>query len=223
MKKLIPFFFLLVANYAFSQHCSSYFLLGKKTIQFDTYNKRNDKTGFVVYKISNASSKGNGGTSQVNMQVFDKNKKLLSTYSNAVKCGGDVLLMDMKFFIPQQQAEQYGSSDVISKNTFLEYPSTMQQGEKLKDGSFAMEVDKNGLKQILQMDITNRTVTGMETITNAAGKWNCYVIKYDLKLTLQTGPIAIPITIENTEWFAPLAGIVKTFSGTATTEISTIK
>ena len=223
MKKLLLIFsFIPLYVCAFSQHCTNYFL-GKKTIQSDNYNKRGDNDGFIIYRISNVVTKGNTVTSQVNAQLFDKNKKLLSNTNNIVKCTGDVLLVDMKLFIPQQQIEQYGSGEAVIKNTFLEYQSTLKAGDHLKDGSFEMEVDKNGLKQMLQMDITNRTVTGMETLTTGAGKWECFIIKYALKLNLQTGPIAIPLNMEITEWYAPSFGIIKTDSSAGSTVIISAK
>lgn len=224
MKRLLLIcFFVLPYIYSFSQHCTNYFLDSRKTIQLDNYNKRGDNDGFVVYKVSNVATKGNTVTSQVNAQLFDKNKKQLSNSNNIIKCMGNVLMVDMKLFMPQQQTEQYGSSEAILKNTFLEYPATLKTGDHLKDGSFEMEVDKNGLKQMLQMDITNRTVYGTETIVTSAGKWQCFVIKYSLKLNLQTGPIAIPLSMEITEWYAPSFGTIKTANGTSSTVISSGK
>jgi hypothetical protein len=221
MKRLLLIVFLIPPYiFAFSQHCTNYFLDNRKTVQFNNYNKRGDRDGFVVYKVSNVVIKGNTVTSQVNAQLFDKNKKQLSNSNNIIKCTGNVLMVDMKLFMPQQQIEQYGSSESILKNTFLEYPAPIKTGDHLKDGSFEMEVDKNGLKQILQMDITDRIVYGTETIVTSAGKWECFIIKYVLKLTLQTGPIAIPLSMQITEWYAPSFGTIKTANGTSSTVIS---
>ncbi|MFT3700959.1 MAG: hypothetical protein QM802_01205 [Agriterribacter sp.] len=224
MKKLLLICLTIALHaYVHAQHCTSYFFDNKKIIQLDNYNKRGDKDGYLIYKITGITTKGSTTTAQVNTQLFDKNKKLLNTGNHIVKCFGDMVLMDMKLFIPQQQTEQYGSPETILKNSFLEFPADMKEGDHLKDGHFEMEVDKNGLKQILQMDITDRVITGKETITTTAGRWECFIIKQSIKLNLQTGPIAIPLTIETTEWYAPSLGIAKTITGEQATQLASIK
>ena len=60
----------------------------------------------------------------------------------------------MKFFLPQQQIEQFKNAAVKEKGAFLEYPVVLRSGDKLKGGVFEMEADKNGLELILKMEIT---------------------------------------------------------------------
>jgi hypothetical protein len=48
-------------------------------------------------------------------------------------------------------------------------------------------------------------------------------ISYQVKLNIQTGPIAIPLNYNATEWYAPGFGIVKTESEAGSTEIISIK
>ena len=132
-------------------------------------------------------------------------------------------MMDMNLFLPQQQTEQFNKAQARVKNAFLEYPAAMKTGDRLKDGSFNMEIDNNGLKQILKMQILNRTVTGTEKVSTKAGNWNCIAISYQVKLNIQTGPIVIPLNYNATEWYAPGFGIVKTVSEAGSTEIVAVK
>ena len=134
-----------------------------------------------------------------------------------------MLMMDMNLFLPQQQTEQFNKPHAKVKNAFLEYPPEIKPGSTLKDGAFTMEIDNNGLKQTLKMQIFNRRATGTEKITTTAGSWDCITIHYEVKLNMQTGPIAIPLNFEVTEWYAPGVGIVKTESEAGATEIVAIQ
>lgn len=221
--------FLLVAtcithHFLFSQDCkSSYFLQQNKTVELGIYNKRGDDNGMVSYKILNVSTKGAVTTGVVKCDMLDKTKKTISSSLNNVKCENGIMYMDMKLFLPQQQAEQFNKADAKAKNAFLEYPLTVKAGDKLKDGNFEMVADKNGLKQTLKMLIHNRQVTGTQKITTSAGTWDCVVITYQTKLDMQTGPIAIPLTFETTEWYAPGFGIVKTVGKNSSTELIAVR
>ena len=64
----------------------------------------------------------------------------------------------MKFMLPQQQAEQFGSGEATAENIYIEYPSTMNVDDQLKDGNFTMDINNNGLKQTITMSVTNRKV-----------------------------------------------------------------
>ena len=155
--------------------------------------------------------------------MFDKKGKSIIKADMNVKCNGGVMMMDMKIFIPSQQAEQFNKAEATASNVFLEYPSNMKAGDNLKDGNFNMEINNNGLKQTLNMVIDNRKVESKESVTTPAGTWDCFKISFHSKLNIKTGPIGIPMNIEGTEWFAPGFGIVKSESKNGGTEITSIK
>lgn len=224
MKKNIFFcFFLFAYIQAFSQKCGQlYFSSAKKNIQLASFTKRGDDDGQVVYKISNIAIKGNTGSSQIDVQIFDKLQKIIGYNTCIAKCNGNTLFLDMKLFLPQQQLEQFRNTTVKENHTFLEYPGILKTGDNLKTATFQMEAEKNGLPLALQMDIFDRTVTGTEKISTSAGTWDCYIIRYKTKLQVKTGPIAIPIQFETTEWFNPAMGIIKSTNSTGYTEVVAI-
>ncbi|MFT3746988.1 MAG: hypothetical protein QM768_01670 [Agriterribacter sp.] len=224
MKNLFVVIVLLfISIQLYAQKCSSlYFSSGKKNIQFASYTKRGDDDGQIVYKISNVATKGNTITSQINVQIFDKIQKLIGINNCYAKCNGNVLLLDMKLFLPQQQIEQFKNTSVREKAGVLEYPGVLKVGDKLKDGIFEMEADKSGLALVLKMEITERIITGREKISTSAGTWDCFVIKSKTKLSINTGPISIPIQFETMEWFNPSTGIIKTTNSTGYAEVVAI-
>lgn len=86
-----------------------------------------------------------------------------------------------------------------------------------------MELDNNGLKQSIHMEVTNRKVEARESVTTTAGTWDCYKISYKSKITIKTMGIGMPINIDGTEWYAPGFGVVKTESKNGGTAITSIK
>lgn len=224
MKMFLLFATCITHNFLFSQDCrSSYFLQQNKTVDLAIYNKRGDDNGMISYKILSVSAKGQATTGVVKSDMLDKTKKTISSSLNNVKCENGIMFMDMKLFLPQQQAEQFAKADTKAKNAYLEYPIAAKPGDQLKDGNFEIVTDKNGLKQTLKMHIYNRQVTGTQKITTAAGSWDCLVITYQTKLDMQTGPIAVPLTFDTTEWYAPGFGIVKSVGKNGSMELVAVR
>lgn len=225
MKNLLLVFVLACINAnAGAQNCASFYLLqNNKTVAFAVYNKKGTANGTIIYTISGIPVRGNSTTATIHTNLLDKEGKSVNKGISNVKCSDGTIMMDMNLFLPQQQTEQFNKTNAKVKNAFLEYPAGMKAGDQLKDGMFNMEIDNNGLKQILKMQIVNRKVTGTEKVSTKAGTWDCMAISYQVKLNIQTGPIAIPLNYYATEWYAPGFGIVKTESEAGSTEIISIK
>ncbi len=225
VKKIwLPLAFLFTCCDVNAQQCGSFYLLQQnKTITFAAYNKKGNANGKIIYKISAQVVKGNSITATVQTNLLNKEGKSVNKGTSNVKCTAGMLMMDMNLFLPQQQTEQFNKPQAKVKNAFLEYPPGIKPGSTLKDGAFTMEIDNNGLKQTLKMQLFNRRATGEEKITTSAGSWDCIIIHYEVKLNIQTGPIAIPLNFEATEWYAPGFGIVKTESEAGATEIVAIQ
>jgi len=225
MKKiLIGIYLTAIFSVTLAQDCKNYyFLQNSKVVEMTISNKKGDPTGKVIYTVSNVTSSGSTATSVVNSEMFDKKGKSINKANMNIKCNGGVMGMDMKIFIPQQQAEQFNKAEASANNVFLEYPANMKPGDNLKDATITMEMINNDLKQTLIMVIDNRKVEAKENVTTPAGTWECFKISFHSKLTIKTGPIGIPLNIEGTEWFAPGFGIVKSESKSGNTEITSIK
>jgi hypothetical protein len=133
------------------------------------------------------------------------------------------MMVDMKMSLPAAQQEQFGTTDAKADNIYMEYPASMNIGDQLKDATMDMEIENKGMKQSVSMIVNNRKVEGKESVTTAAGTWDCYKISYKSKITIRTMGIGIPVSFEGTEWFAPGFGIVKTQSKHGGTAITSIK
>ncbi len=206
------------------QNCNDFFFLqDNKTVEMTNYNKKGKETGKMVYSMSDVKKSGNIVSSTVALEVFDAKGKTASKAINNVKCMDGTMMMDMKMFIPAAQQEQMGTAAATASDVYLEYPSGMKEGDELKDGQFNMDFKmQSGMSGSVSVSITNRKVQGKESVTTAAGTWNCFKITSKSRIVMKL-VIGIPVNVETTEWYAPGVGVVKSESGGGKTEITAIK
>lgn len=211
-----------LANYA--QDCLGYyFLQNNKTIEMAILNKKGNPSAKQIYTVSNVTSSGDATSADLASEMFDKNGKTIAKSNAKIKCVNGVMHVDMKMSIPSQPGGPSANSDVKADNIYMEYPAAMNVGDALKDASMHMEMDNNGMKQTVDMEVFDRKVEGKEKITTPAGSWDCFKISYKSKMRIKTMGIGMPMNIEGTEWFAPGFGIVKTESKQGGTEIVAIR
>ena len=187
------------------------------------FDKKGEPSGKQVYMVSNYQATADGATASLNTEMFDKNGKSTAKSSNSIKCSNGIMMMDMKMSMPQAQAAQAGNTDVKAENVYLEYPSSIHAGDKLKDGHMEMNIDNKGMQQTIIMDVTDRKVEDNEKITTTAGTWDCYKITNKTKLKIKTMGIGIPMNMEVTEWYSPGFGVVKSKTKYGETAITSIK
>jgi hypothetical protein len=224
-----------------AQDCNQFLMLQKdKTVEISIYDKKGQPNGKQVYSVKDVSSSGGTVTGSINTEQFDKNSNSKAKATSTIQCSGGEFRMDMKLMLPQQDAEKYGDAEVNAKSSFLSYPANLKVGDAPPDGSFTMDLSHNsgpggpgappagppgppGFKQSLTMTISDRKVVAQESVTTTAGTWNCLKITYKMKVGVKTGPFAIPVNFEVTEWYAPGFGDIKTESKYGSTAITSIK
>jgi hypothetical protein len=245
MKKLRPALFLiafvLLAHFARSQDCSQYLLLQQnKTIEMSIYNKKGDPDGRKVYSVSNVSSAGGTTTGTVNAQLFDKKDKSMASSTCTMKCTGGVFMADLRLSLPPQQAGRAVSA-TITGDGFVEYPSGMKAGDTLKRATMILSSSSGPgaappsgppgppappnpfAPGNITVAIFDRTVLGRDTVTTAAGHWNCVKISFKSKVSFKVGPFPTNINIDGIEWYAPGVGIIKSQTEHGFTAITSIK
>ena len=225
MKLLLLFGAVLCSLEIYAQDCNGYyFLQNNKTIEMAILNKKGEQSAKQVYTVSNVDNSGSTTTADLQTEMFDKKGKTITKGKAKIKCDGGVMMVDMKMSIPQQQGMPNGNDvDAKADDIYMEYPNNMNVGDNLKNASMHMDVDNNGMKQSIDMDVFDRKVESKEKVTTPAGSWDCYKISYKSKLKVKTMGIGMPMNIDGVEYFAPGFGVVKTESKHGGTEIVSIK
>ncbi len=218
MKRLALISVLYVfSTLARAQNCNFFYLQNGRTAELSFTNKKGKETSRMVYKVSDVKKSGKVTTAVVNSEMFDKKGKSASKAVNNVKCDAGVLMMDMKMFISPEQQEQL-KGEAKAADVYLSYPAAMKTGDALADGSFNVDVHQdNGMKSSVDIKITERKVGDKESVTSAAGTWECYRISYHSVIKIAVMGIGFPIKMDITEWFAPNFGVVKSESKHGTT------
>ncbi len=222
MKIFMLSFLLLAGISALSQDCKNYFFLQNgKTIEMTIYNKKGEESGKQVYTVSDYKSSGSTASAIVNTEMLDKKGKSISKAQSSFQCKGGVMMVDMKMSLPQSQLKNVNAT---SESFYMDYPAKMNVSDALADAHMKIDIDmQTGMKQSVSMDVTNRKVESKESVTTTAGTWECYKITSHNKMVIKMAGIGIPVNIDNTEWFAPGAGIVKTASKSGGTAITAIR
>jgi hypothetical protein len=223
MKLLLFFWALLCSLGVIAQDCNGYyFLQNNKTIEMAILNRKGEQSGKQIYNVFNVNSSASSATADLVSEMFDKKGKSIAKSNAKIKCDGGVMMMDMKMSLAQQPGAPQTNTDVKADNIYIEYPNSMNVGDNLKNASMHMDVDHNGLKQSVDMEVFDRKVEAKEKVTTPAGSWDCYKISFKSKMRMKTAGIGIPVNMEGIEYFAPGFGIVKTESKHGGTEIVAI-
>lgn len=193
---------LLVSFSAVSQNaCSTYYPF-KAGIEFEitNFNKKGKKESIVNYKVLNIEN----NEATIEIKVLDEKGKEISTATYKAICNDDAISIDFKSLISPEIYEQYKDMDLDITGTNIEIPNDLQVGKSLKDANLNMVINMSGIKMNMTIDMVNRKVNSKESITTAAGTFDCYVLSYNTEMKM-----GMKISSKIKEWIAEGIGVVK--------------
>jgi len=213
MKKILSICLLLLPAILFGQECGGYFYLQKNaTIQMSSFNKNNEPGVVVTSHVLSVSPTSGGVTSDFTTTIKDQKGAVLDQAKGQMNCENGNLMVSMRQSIPASSLKEFQNMRVEASEGSLAYPSSMQVGQHLSGASFHMDIYKNESAKkfaTVSYTISDRTVTGKESLTTPAGNWDCLKISYKMVMKVKIG-IGIPTRFNVVEWFVPGFGIVKT-------------
>ena len=187
-----------------AQNCGYLLLTNNAEVEMSMFDKKNEPSGKVVYKVLSS----NGKEAKVSSKVFSEKGKEISGGEGTYKCDGNNFSFEMKAMLPGDQAKAMNMKDmeVKTNNATINYPSNMSVGTTLPDNEFTADTYSGTMKLMgMSFKVNNRKVEGKESITTPAGTFDCFKItsNQDIKAIFN-------INMQMTEWFSPNVGIVKT-------------
>ncbi|MBT8281082.1 MAG: hypothetical protein KJO16_05850 [Muriicola sp.] len=208
MKKVIQSFCLIVffIGGLYSQDCSTYYPMKEgATFQYTNYDKKGRTEGVLDYEITEV--KANGGTTQATMAIVMKDQKGKEIYNTdySFTCEDNKVSIDYESLLPDNMFEQMGDMEMEITGTDIELPNNLEVGQVLPDANVTMTMDMGGMKMKTTVNILNRKVEKMETITTSAGSFDCYVIYSES----QTKAMGMNKTFPSRLWLAEGVGMVK--------------
>ena len=195
---------LIYQNAGNAQNCGYLLLTNNAEVEMSMFDKKNEPSGKVVYKVLSS----NGKEAKVSSKVFSEKGKEIGGGEGTYKCDGNNFSFEMKAMLPGDQAKAMNMKDmeVKTNNATIDYPSNMSVGTTLPDNEFTADTYSGTMKLMgMSFKVNNRKVEGKESITTPAGTFDCFKItsNQDIKAIFN-------INMQMTEWFSPNVGVVKT-------------
>lgn len=214
--KVLFLSFLIVSftSYVKSQNCNMYYSLVNGTAyEMTNYDDKGKEEGKTINKISNVVSSSEGIMAKVETTNKDKNDAVTGSTNAAIKCMNNKIFIEMKSFIPAQSNEQWKDMDIKTDASWMELPQNLTVGMTLQDASGTISIYSKGvLFTTMTINITNRKVESKESVTTAAGIFECFKISQDFQMITTTMGFSIPVNIKSVEYCAAGTGSVKSES-----------
>lgn len=187
--------------------CESFFpTIEGVSIEYTNYNEKNKITGYSKQTVKEVKESGNGVEVTMQIETTDEKKEKPYTGEMTFKCEGDKYFIDMSNMLPAETMEAYKDMEVEMDADFLEFPSNPVAGQTLPDGSLIMQIKSNGMTfMTMTIDVTDRKVDGFETITTAAGTFDC--VKFSQTVNSKT---LFNITSRSITWMTKDIGMIRT-------------
>ncbi len=188
--------------------CSKFYPMVEGTAyEYTNYNKKNKVEGVTNYKVASVTQ--NGGDTQATMAMTyqDKKGKELFNSDYHITCSNNTVRVDYKSLFPSQMMKQYEDMgmEMDITGTDIELPNNLTVGQDLADANIAVALSMSGMKMNFNVDMTDRTVEKRESVTTAAGTFDCYLITE----TNTSQTMGAEQQMNSKLWLAEGVGIIK--------------
>lgn len=181
--------------------CSVYYPMDQgTTFQITSYSKGDKAAAIINYVVKESGN----DWALLAYDLLDPKGKSVATSEYEIRCENDGIAIDFKSLGAPGMMEQYEGMEVEVSGTNLYIPNNLSTGQELPDSNMLMTINMSPIKMKMTMDITNRKVSGSETVTTAAGTFDCVVLTYDYE-----SKMGIKVTGTAKQWLAKGVGMVK--------------
>ncbi|MBD1398891.1 hypothetical protein H9Q13_17105 [Pontibacter sp. JH31] len=214
---MLLWFVMAIPAATIAQDCSGYLLLAENAeYEILNYNQRDKLTGKVMYKVTDVRKQGDKSEATIHTKMYDDKGKLASEGSYQVGCESGSIWIDMRSLMNPEMMEAYKNMEIRMEGDHMDYPATLSPGQKLKDGSFTINiVDKGSGQNIstITMAVTDRTVGERQQLEVPAGTYQGFKINQQMEMQTRAMGMKMPGTrMQTVEWFVPGTGWVKSES-----------
>jgi hypothetical protein len=210
MKKTVLFlliFLFIQGMIVFAQDCVSYMPMKPGAVwETQHFDSKNKLTSTVKSQLKDKTTNGSYIKLFIEAETFDSKGKTLGKNKYSAACDNGVFYLDMRGNMDQNGMSNFKNMQVTIDADNLDFPVNPQPGQTLKPGKFSlvaqMPSNPNGFK--MTVDVYNRKVAGIESITTPAGTFDCVKMTYDMKTFMMADMIT-----KGVEWYAKDVGLVK--------------
>jgi len=179
-----------------------------KQLQYTRYDNRDRVTGSSIQKITSVVTGANSTEITAEMETFDSRDRSQGTATFTLKCEDGIFYLDMKNYLGSDAMESFEDMEVSIDGGNLQIPQNLKAGDMLEGGQMNIGISSEGMTVMnMNVNISNRKVEAVETITTPAGSYECYKITYDIDTKM-----IFNIKAKGCEWYAKDIGVVRSES-----------
>jgi len=189
-------------------NCSTYYpMVEGATFTYKMYDKKDKPNGTSNYEVVAVTNQG--GETKAALKISFEGRKKGETFEMDYNftCTGEGIRIDFNSLMPNQMLQQYEDMDVEMDitGTDIELPNNLSVGQELKDADVNVAMSISGMQMNIEAKTTNRKVVAKESVTTAAGTFDCVVLTSDISSKM----MMVNVTMSDKLWLAEGVGIVK--------------
>ena len=214
MKKSVMIFvgLLTIANINGYAQCNQYYPLAEgKEWTYENFNNKGKTQGTQNQKVVSYQASETGYEATLQVDLFDKKGEPITQMELEMECQDGNFYFDMNKFVSQDQLKAMGDFEISIDADHLEYPANLEPGQQLKDASIVVSSSDSPVPMKITVNIINRKVEALETITTPAGTFEALKISSQSVVETQIG-LKMTMQMEMVEWLAKDVGLVKSES-----------
>lgn len=213
---LLLFFVNTLTFFAFAQKsdgkCKAYFpTIQGAVLEYTVRDIKNGSNkGTIRQTVSDVIDTDNGLKIIAKSERTDQNVRIdqQGTYSVSgemeMRCENGIFYTDVRSLLDSKTA-MYKGGDAKLSGTDLQLPAQMSPGQSLPDADISIGAETAGLPiPPITIEVVNRRVEAVESITTPAGTFNCYKITCEVEMH----PV-ISSYMRLVQWIAEGVGTVK--------------
>lgn len=187
---------------AIAQECGGLAIKEGSGFEMTNFDGKGKEIGKLIYKITKVTQEGGFTLMSIEMESTDNKGKSDFKNNYQLKCDGNVITLDAKSMINQEQLKSFQNLDMKFTYDNIEYPTKYTVGEKLKDASVKGTGQSGPMAVNFDMLIKNREVLAAENITTPAGTFDAFKIKSEMAMAMKMG-FPIKMELETISYRAP--------------------
>ncbi len=139
-------------------------------IQTSSYDGQGKETAKQVSSLTKVYNEGNMTIAEWEVKNINKNNGVERTMNTIYKCDGKLLYTSVSGFLPDTKQ----NSNIETGG--LPFPLNVSVGETLPDAEYSVNITSGDMSRKITSHIKDRKVESKESVTTAAGTFECYKI-----------------------------------------------
>jgi hypothetical protein len=199
---------LLVFSIGFSsqaQDCSYYPVKKGAVLGYKTIDDKGKVTSTSRTTILDIFHEEGAAVYKVKSEFWDNKNKEQPLREYSMKCKDGVFSIDMQSMLDPKSLEGFKDMEVTFTGTDIVFPNDLVVNQTLPDANVTIGAASGGFSLMkMTINITNRKVEGVESVTVPAGTFACFKITYDIETKM-----GIKIASKAVLWMNKGVGSVK--------------